>query len=246
MNTDKWVDERMASLHAASGWQPNAARAFGRLRERDRTRQVRRWLVAAAGAAAACLVLLTVPAQQACASCVRPVTETANFRQSGSPDAPIGCEIYSDYECPACAVLFTETVPKLVEQYVKTGKVRLLHRDFPLPRHPYARLAASYANAAGALGQYDVVVNQLFRTQTIWGRDGNVDAQVARVLAPGVMQHVRALVKADTKPDEIANPDHVDQTPTIVIVHKGQRIPITGVVRFEDLKKYLDELLYER
>lgn len=243
ISTDTWADERMASLAPDAAWQPNAAKAFGRMRERDRGARVRRWLLAATGAAAACLLLITVPAPLACASCLRPVTAATDFRQSGPPDAPIGCEIYSDYECPACAVLFQETVPKLVEQYVKTGKVRLLHRDLPLPQHRFAKLAAQYANAAGSLGQYDVVVNQLFRTQKLWGADGNVDWQVAQVLPPGVMQQVRKLVQKKAGPDEVVNPDHVNQTPSMVIVYKGKRTVISGLVRFEDLKKYLDELV---
>ena len=37
-------------------------------------------------------------------------------------------------------------MPQLVARYIDTGKVRLIHRDFPLSRHRYARMAARYAN----------------------------------------------------------------------------------------------------
>lgn len=72
-----------------------------------------------------------------------------HFKEFGSPTAPITVEVYTDYECPACAVLYQQAIPMLVSQYVQTGKVKMLHRDFPLTQHPYARLAARFANAAG-------------------------------------------------------------------------------------------------
>ena len=53
---------------------------------------------------------------------------------------------------PSCAAAFASSVPQLVNEYVKTGKVRLIHRDFPLPQHQYSKLAARYVNTAGKLG----------------------------------------------------------------------------------------------
>lgn len=174
----------------------------------------------------------------------------ASFKQSGSPSAPILCEIYTDYECPACAELYRDVVPRLTAEYVETGKVKLRHRDYPLPQHPYSRLAARYANAAGTLGQYDAAVNQLFRTQAQWGTDGSIDQRLTQVLAPGVMQKVRALVKDDASLDDsvaadqaMGTQDHINQTPTIVVVYKGKRQAIAGFPNYSLLKTYLDQLL---
>ena len=175
---------------------------------------------------------------------------SAPFKQSGSPTAPILCEIFTDYECPACAELYRDVMPRLVSEYVAAGKVRLLHRDFPLPQHPYARLAARYANAAGALGQYDLVVNHLFQTQSQWENDGSIDRQLAQVLAPGIMQKVRALVKDDAALDDtvaadqaMGIQDRINQTPTIIVVYKGKRQAISGFPNYVLLKTYLDQLL---
>jgi len=44
----------------------------------------------------------------------------------------VTCELYSDYECPHCAIFYLETMPQLAARYVETGKVRLIHRDFTL------------------------------------------------------------------------------------------------------------------
>ena len=180
----------------------------------------------------------------------RPAPPLVHFKESGAPDAPIACEIYTDYECPSCAVLYRQTIPSLIAQYVKTGKVKLVHRDFPLPQHPYARLAARYANAAGRLGYYELAVNELFETQNLWGANGSVDAQISQVLAPGVMQQVRAMVQNDLTLDAtvaedvaMARKDAINQTPTIIVVAKGKRQPIAGAVDFSLLKTYLDQLL---
>ncbi len=173
-----------------------------------------------------------------------------NFKESGSPNARITCEIYSDYECPMCAVLFRDLVPLLVNEFVQTGKMKLVHRDFPLPQHPYARMAARYANAAGELGYYDVVVAQIFRTQDIWNKNGDIDTQVAQVLPPGLMQKVRQMVKSDPSLDAtvaldvaMGQRDELKQTPTLVIVGNGKRQALPGVPSYNILKAYLDQLL---
>jgi protein-disulfide isomerase len=36
-----------------------------------------------------------------------------NYKQSGSPNAPVIIEIYADYECPACAAFYTRVFPQL-------------------------------------------------------------------------------------------------------------------------------------
>src|SRR5215469_1400250 len=63
-----------------------------------------------------------------------------NFKESGSPTAPVTLEIYTDYECPACRELYMNTLPTINSEYVATGKVRIIHRDYPLPQHQFSKL----------------------------------------------------------------------------------------------------------
>lgn len=171
------------------------------------------------------------------------------FKTSGSPSAPLTIEIYTDYECPHCRDLYLQTIPKLVAEYVKPGKVRLVHRDFPLPQHLFAKTAAKFANCAGTLGRYELVSDQLFRTQTEWSQNGNIDGAIAKVLPPGEMQKLRALVKDQTIDDgtaadvEMGYKDALQQTPTMEIVFKGKREQIGGPVQWELLKRYIDTKL---
>jgi protein-disulfide isomerase len=173
----------------------------------------------------------------------------ANFKRSGSPSAKVTCEIYTDYECPACARLYLEVVPQLNADYVATGKVALLHRDFPLDRHPHARMAARYANAAGTLGQYDTAVLQLFRTQMSWGLTGDLDGRLAEVLDAAAMAKVRDLVHADPDLDssvaadlERGRADGIMHTPSIVVVSNGERRVLPSP-DYAALKSVLDEFL---
>ncbi|HWD00538.1 MAG TPA: thioredoxin domain-containing protein [Candidatus Sulfopaludibacter sp.] len=262
-NDSRWVDERLARLDAGPDWNPDPVRAMAILREKKRMARRHRieWTIASVAGAAACILLVILQSPGACAmprgcpaEVVRPsgapLPAVASFKQVGSTTAPIVCEVYTDYECPSCALLYKETIPLMMEQYVKTGKVRLIHRDFPLARHQYARAAARWANAAGAIGRYDVVVGQIFRTQAVWKLDGNLEPQIAQVLTPDEMQKVRATVGSAAYVDNTvdgdlasAGADHVSQTPTLVIVAGGQRRPIQGVPQFATLKAYLDGLL---
>src|SRR5665213_747207 len=61
-----------------------------------------------------------------------------NFHESGSPSAPLTLELYTDYECPACRDFYLNVLPSVINDFVKTGKLRLVHRDFPLPQHQFS------------------------------------------------------------------------------------------------------------
>lgn len=263
-NNSQWVEERIAGLEPAGAWRPDADRGLAQVYalERAKKGRRRRWTWSAAMASAAGLVMLSLSASQSCAwgACLIPGNTAflpasiasphpASFKTSGSVSAPITIEIYSDYECPYCAKYFHETIPLLMADFVQTGKVRLIHRDFPLPQHAWAKRAARYANAAGELGQYDAAVNQIFQTQDLWRENGNIDAQLIQVLPPGVMQKVRDKVQHDAKLDDtvardiaMAGKDHIDQTPSLVIESNGRRQTLPAPP-FAALKSYIEQLL---
>ncbi|MEO8592934.1 MAG: thioredoxin domain-containing protein [Candidatus Solibacter sp.] len=178
------------------------------------------------------------------------IAATAAYKASGSLLAPVTVEVYSDYECPHCATTSLEVIPEFTRDYVATGKARLIHRDYPLNQHQYARLAARYANAAGTLGHYDAVVQQLFRTQASWALSGDLGTQVAQVLPPGVMSQVRKLVDSDARLEDTVDADMAQgrlvpltMTPTMVVTYKGKSQTLAPVPGYELLKSYLDELL---
>lgn len=73
----------------------------------------------------------------------------------GDPKAPVTIVEFGDYQCPFCRRFFVEVEPQIIEEYVETGKVKLVYRDFPLrSAHPAAQEAAEAANCAGDQGAY--------------------------------------------------------------------------------------------
>ena len=188
------------------------------------------------------------PAPQAAAD----VTDVDPHKAFGSKNAPVTMEVFSDYQCPACKTLFTTTNRRLMDDYVTSGKVYLIHRDFPLPMHAYSRIAARYARAAAQLGKVEPVEQALFQNQEKWEQSGDVDGIVASVLSAAEMTKVRALVKGGTL-DSMIDKDYalgqtyrVNQTPTTVFHCKGQTYPYSGIMTYDILKQFLDQLLSQK
>jgi protein-disulfide isomerase len=167
----------------------------------------------------------------------------------GQSSAPVTIELFSDYQCPSCKTLHDQTVNPLIADYVHKGKVYLVHREFPLPQHQFARVAAAFAAAAFRIGKYEEVGNALFERQTSWSVTGKVEEAVASVLTPAELKKVRELSKQPVIEEEISyevglgrNAD-VSQTPTMVIIHKGKKYPIKGMVTYTVLRKFVDDLI---
>ena len=57
----------------------------------------------------------------------------------GNEDAPVTIIEFSDYQCPFCRKFWVETLPSIKSEYIDTGKVKFVYRDFPLVSlHPQA------------------------------------------------------------------------------------------------------------
>ena len=84
----------------------------------------------------------------------------------GKKDAPVTMIEFSDYQCPFCKRFFETTLSTLKAEYIETGKVRYVFRDFPLDQiHPHARKAAEAAHCAGDQGKFWEMHDLLFQNQ---------------------------------------------------------------------------------
>lgn len=170
----------------------------------------------------------------------------------GSKNAPVTMEVYSDFQCPACKQLYKTTNQQVMDNYVNSSKVYLVHRDFPLPMHAYSRVAASYARAAAHIGKNEPVEQALFQNQEKWEANGDVKGIVASVLNPADMKKVQALVDGKTleplieKDKQLGQLVPINQTPTTVFHCKGQTYPYIGVMSYDILKQFLDQLLSQK
>lgn len=180
------------------------------------------------------------------------VSDVDPHKAFGSKNAPVVMEVFSDFQCPACKTLFLTTNRQLMDNYVSTGKVYLIHRDFPLPNHAYSRVAARYARAAADIGKLEPVEKTLFENQEKWEQTGDVDGTVAAVLPSAEMTKVRALVKGGTleplidRDYQLGQMYRVSSTPTSVFHSKGQTYPYSGVMNYEILRQFLDQLLSQK
>jgi len=94
----------------------------------------------------------------------------------GNPNAPVTVVEFSDFQCPFCSRFFTQTLPALEENYINTGKIKLVYKDFPLDNlHPNARPAHIAAECADEQGKFWEYHDVLFENQGQWSRLSSAD-----------------------------------------------------------------------
>jgi len=176
--------------------------------------------------------------------------QSAPVKGRGVPNAPIVLEVYSDYECPHCKLLYEKTLVPLMAEYVDKGKVYLIHHEFPIFQiHPHAMEAACYACAAHHVGKYEQACEILFRDQAIWSANGKIDETVCSILSPADAKKVRALAKdpaiaAEVREDmQEGHSVKVETTPTLFLTYRLKQYPIPGAVSYDILRRFIDHLL---
>ncbi|MSS74967.1 hypothetical protein EXS73_02015 [Candidatus Pacearchaeota archaeon] len=68
-----------------------------------------------------------------------PVTvDIAGSPVLGQANAPVTIVEFSDYQCPFCRKFWSDAYTQLKTDYIATGKVKLVFKDYPLDFHPMA------------------------------------------------------------------------------------------------------------
>ncbi|HLK49048.1 MAG TPA: thioredoxin domain-containing protein [Bryobacteraceae bacterium] len=175
--------------------------------------------------------------------------EVDRAKAFGNPSAPLQIELFSDFQCPSCRALHLDQLPFIMRDYVNTGKAYLIYKEFPLPMHPHAREAAAYACASARIGKYDKVADVLFQSQPSWAENGKVYETVASVLSPADRKKVQALAKDPSVLGEIerdvqeGQQERINQTPTLLVIRNGRKYPIGGMLNYDLLRRFLDDLI---
>ncbi len=86
----------------------------------------------------------------------------------GNESATVTIIEFTDYQCPFCARHFTDTYPQIKQNYIDTGKVKYITRDYPLSFHPLAQKAAEASECADEQGKFSEMHDLLFKNQAIW------------------------------------------------------------------------------
>jgi protein-disulfide isomerase len=108
-----------------------------------------------------------------------PLTKIASVDTDGAPvkgkaDAPVTIVEFGDFQCPFCGRFATDSLQQLVKNYVDTGQVKFVYKEYPLPFHPNAQPAALAAECANEQDKFWPYHDKLFATQSTWeNQDSN-------------------------------------------------------------------------
>jgi protein-disulfide isomerase len=163
----------------------------------------------------------------------------------GRADAPVTLTEYASFTCPHCAALHRGALVQIKKEYIDTGRVRLIYRDFPLDQ---TAEAASMMARCAAPNRYFPLVQMLYRSQLNWARARNPSAALAQIgRLAGISQKTfdacmsnRALYESIINSRNTASKTkQVRSTPTLFL---GEEM-IQGELTAARLKVMLDDAL---
>lgn len=99
-------------------------------------------------------------------------------RALGQADAPVVIVEYASATCPHCAEFHAEVLPLIKAEYINTGKVRFIFREFPLDQ---VALGAFMLARCVPEDKYFATIDLMFRRQGIWMK-GNKAAELLKVM----------------------------------------------------------------
>lgn len=86
----------------------------------------------------------------------------------GDPDAPVTVVEYASVTCPHCATFHSTIFPEIKENYIETGKVRFIFREFPTAPANLSVAGSMLARCAAekrGMDAYFVILGALFENQ---------------------------------------------------------------------------------
>jgi protein-disulfide isomerase len=165
----------------------------------------------------------------------------------GPANATVTITEYASMTCPHCAT-FNETVfPKIKSEYIDTGKVRYVFREFPLDIKAAAGSMLSRCIAKEDGAKYFAVTDMLFKQQNDWVMKNTTETLTRIGKQAGLSQQaVEDCLKDQALLDKIAADQKyaaevlkVDSTPTFFL--NGEKIK--GETSFEEFDKRIKSLL---
>ncbi len=100
---------------------------------------------------------------------VTPADIPASGRTLGTPDAKVTIDLYEDFRCTGCSAFRTEIEPTVEDQYVKTGKAKIVYHDYVVidrGGNTESRDAANAALCAADQGRFWAMHDWLFANQS--------------------------------------------------------------------------------
>jgi protein-disulfide isomerase len=165
----------------------------------------------------------------------------------GPADAPVTITEFASMTCPHCAAFDKTVFPKIKSEYIDTGKIRYVFREFPLDIKAAAGSMLARCIAKDDSSKYFTVVDLLFKQQEDWVMKDTTETLTRIGKQAGLSQQaVEDCLKDQALLDKIAADQKyasevlkVDSTPTFFI--NGEKIK--GETSFEEFDKKIKSLL---
>ncbi len=165
----------------------------------------------------------------------------------GPANAPVTITEYASMTCPHCAAFNENVFPKIKSEYIDSGKVRYVFREFPLDIKAAAGSMLARCIAKDDAGRYFAVVDLLFKQQNEWVTKNTTETLTRIGKQAGLSQQaVEDCLKDQALLDKIAADQKfanevlkVNSTPTFFI--NGEMI--RGETSFEEFDKRIKALL---
>ena len=174
-----------------------------------------------------------------------PVAKMTAERSLGNQNAKVTVIEYASLTCPHCAAFHREPWPEIKKEYVDTGKIKFIFRDFPLDR---VALAASMIARCAPEERYFGVINLMFETQATWRNAANPQAALESIgrLAGMPPETLQACIQSRAVFDAVMKQRNdgdkkfkIESTPTILV--NGQKI--NGILNIGRFREVLDKAL---
>ena len=165
----------------------------------------------------------------------------------GPATSPVTITEYASMTCGHCAS-FNETVfPKIKSEFIDSGKIRYVFREFPLDIKAAAGSMLARCIAKEDAGKYFAVIDMLFKQQNDWVMKNTTETLTRIGKQAGLSQQaVEDCLKDQALLDKIAADQKfasevlkVNSTPTFFI--NGEMVK--GATSFEEFDKRIKSLL---
>lgn len=120
-------------------------------------------------------------------------------RMLGKADAPVVLIEYASATCPHCAEFHTTLLPQIKSEYIDTGKVKFIFREFPLDN---MALAVFMLTRCLPEEKYFATTDLLFRRQQTWAKADNPGIEITKIMSMAGMD--KATFEACLKKTEMA------------------------------------------
>jgi protein-disulfide isomerase len=175
------------------------------------------------------------------------VTAADHGRIAGDSSAKTWVIIASDFQCPFCRQWHTESYKQFVDEYVRTGKVKVAYINFPLGQHQNAVPSAQAAMCASAQNKFWQYHDALFDLQDKWEnlpQPRPVFDSIARSVGVNFDEWKKCVDSDRMLPLIFADRDRaatagVQSTPTFLV---GGRV-VAGALPLSDLRPVIDSAL---